>query len=105
MLDLGPGVSDAGYQKFLPRIDQDTAWKISIFPDGPLTFRYQYQKRATLEKVLSTGGTPVWQPSLPLNEKTGERKKEHEPSTIVLGQWTEDFKKSINTNFFLLSAV
>jgi hypothetical protein len=94
---LDPGILDTDQPVATPiavRVDMTTSFMITIWPLRGAVFEYRYKKFRTRKKVAETGGVPVWEPYVGLDNNK-RPVKDTSPNTIILGEWVERDKTSL----------
>lgn len=74
--------------------DSTSSIKVTLFPQKIVSFPYKYKKIKTLKEVEQSNGEIRWQPELEKKQDGTLLKTKNDPTTMVLGEWTET-KKSL----------
>lgn len=69
--------------------DSTSSLKVTMFPQKIVSFPYKYKKIKTLKEVERSNGEIRWQPDLEKKQDGTLLKTKNDPTTLVLGEWTE----------------
>jgi|GEM_PF-6488580 len=84
-----------GFNPIRVRVDSESSWQLTIWPQQVLSFTYRHKRFKTLKMIRETNGEIVWQPTLPKGEDGKLLLEKNADETIGLGEWKEENKQSL----------
>lgn len=78
-----------------PRLDKKGSWMLTIWPQRRQEFTYRYKRFKPITDIKKSGGSIIWEPTIPTKEDGSKLYNENPSDTIALGEWKEENKRTL----------